>query len=369
MAESFDALILGGGIIGASLAEELSRHGRHVALIERDRIGAEASTAAAGILSSQADVAQPDAFFDLCQASRKMYPRWIEHVQRRSGLSVGYSVDGVLHVAMNSKEEKLLDKRIRWQLKRGLKVTRLSPREAKRFNAAIDGRIKRAYFFPTEAQIDNALLMAALGAACQKAGVETREGVTATRLRMEGGEIKGVDTDRGAFDAPIVVNCLGSWAGVEGLTPQPLPVVPIRGQMLVFDGPKGSFRTPVIGERAYAIQRRDGRVLVGSTLEPAGFHKALTLGGMHEILCGLRHITSAVNNWTYLTAWAGLRPCAPDKLPVMGQTSVKGLYVATGHYRHGILLAPVTAHILTELILNGRTGFDIEPFSPLRFTK
>ncbi len=364
---TFDAIILGGGIIGASLAEELARHGRRVALVERARIGAEASSAAAGVLSSQMDVPQPDTFFDLCQASRKMYPRWVEHIQRRSGLSVGYSADGVLYIAMTGRQEAIMDRRIRWQMRQGLKAKRLSARDVKRLYPVVDGRIKRGYFFPNEAQIDNALLMEALGIAVRKAGVQVFEGVSARRLRVEQGKVQGVETDQNTLRSPVVVNCLGSWSGFEPASTLRLPVQPIRGQIMVFDAPRGTLRFPVMAERAYAVQRQDGRVLVGSTLEAAGFQKALTAGGMHDILCGLKSVMSAVNSWTFAHAWAGLRPCTPDKLPILGPTPIEGFFVATAHYRHGILLAPITARILTDLILTGRTPFDLELFSPLRF--
>ena len=362
-----DVIILGGGIIGCALAEELARHGQRVIVIERKAIGAEASSAAAGILSAQMDLAEPGPLFELCQATRRMYPRWVEHLERRSGVSVGYAVDGILYLAMTGREEKVMECRVRWQRKLGLRVDRWSPTEVRRHEPSVDGRIKRGFHFPTEAQVDNVRLMQALAAACRKGDVELQERTTVKRLLVRGRLVHGVETDQGERLAPVVVNCLGSWASMGGKFPIPLPVEPARGQMLAFRGPQRLFRHAVMSERAYVVQRRDGRLLVGSTVERVGFDKSLTLDGIHGILCGLRHMSSALNRCTFREAWSGLRPYTQDCLPIIGSTSIEGLYVATGHFRHGILLAPITAKVTAELILRGRASIDLASFSPARF--
>ena len=364
-----DVLILGGGIIGCALAEELARHGQRVMVIERGRIGEEASSAAAGILSAQSDLTAPDAFFELCQASRKMYPRWIAHLERRSGVSVGYHVEGLLYLAMTSQEEKAMERRAKWQRKRGLRVERWSRKEIQRHEPRVDGRIRCGFHFPTEAQVDNVLLMRSLALACRTSDVTLLERAAVRRLLMRGQAIRGVETDQGPIEAPIVVNCLGSWASMGGRFPVPLPIEPARGQMLAFRGPRGVFHRPIMSERAYVVQRRDGRLLVGSTVEFAGFEKALTLEGLHGILCGLRHLSSALDDCTFLEAWAGFRPCSTDRLPILGNTPIDGLHVATGHFRHGILLAPITARLMTELVLDDRPALDLRPFSPARFSQ
>ena len=369
MAARCDVIVLGGGIIGCALAEELARHGQRVLLIERGRLGMEASSAAAGILSAQMDLPTPGPMFELCQVSRRMYPRWIEHLERRSGMSVGYHVDGILYLAMTGREEQAMKRQARWQTKLGLVVERWSRKEVRRREPAIDGSVKRGFWFPNEAQVDNVRLMQALDGACRHAGIELREHTTVRRLLIREQAVQGIETDRGSFEASILVNCLGSWASMGGAFPVPLPVEPARGQMLAFQAPTRLVRHAVMSQRAYMVQRRDGRLLVGSTIERAGFEKALTLEGMHAILCGLRQMSSGLNPCTFLDAWAGFRPVAKDKLPVLGKTAVDGLYVATGHFRHGILLAPITAKVMAELILNrGHPSIDLAPFTPQRFS-
>lgn len=363
----YDVLVLGGGIIGASLAEELARRGKRVALLERGTVGAEASSAAAGILSAQMDLTEPGPLFELCQAARRMYPRWVEHLERRSGIPVGYQVNGILYLAKSGREERAMKDRKHWQLKRGLRVERWSAKEVRRQEPALDGRVRCGFFFPTEAQVDNVALMRALALACRKAGVQICEHTRVKRLLVREQAVRGVETDREALEAEAVVNCLGSWASLDGVFPLALPVEPVRGQMLAFQAPRRLLRHTVMSEQAYAVQRRDGRLLVGSTLERAGFDKALTYQGMHGILSGMRQLIGALDGCTFLEAWAGLRPCTEDRLPILGPAGVEGLFVAVGHFRHGILLAPMTAHLMAETIVTRRPHADLAPFSPHRF--
>lgn len=362
-----DVLILGGGIIGCALAEELARRGRRVIVLERGRIGAEASSAAAGILAAQIDLSRPGPLFELCQEARRMYPGWLRRLERASGVRTEYRQAGILYPAFDLAEERVMAARARWQRGRRLRVERWSPALVRRREPALDGRFRCGFFFPAEAQLDNVKLMQALAAACRKAGVAIRERTSVRRLLVRGGRAQGAETDRGTFRAPVVVNCLGSWANLGGPSSLRLPVEPARGQILVFEAPPRLVRCAVMSGGAYMVQRQDGRLLVGSTVERVGFRKALTLAGIHTILSGVRRMSSALDRCAFLEAWAGFRPLTPDKQPILGKTRVEGLYVATGHFRHGILLAPVTARLMAELILDERPSVDPSPFSPNRF--
>ena len=362
-----DVIVLGGGIIGCALAEELSRRGQRVAVVEQGRVGAEASSAAAWILAAQMDVPRPGPFFELCQAARRMYPAWVARLERSAGRSVGLHADGILFLVDTLRGEAAMTRQARWQRARGLRVERWSPAEVRRREPAVDGRFRRGFFFPTEAQIDNVALMEALALACRRAGVILREQTSARRLLIRGGRVRGIDTDRGPLEAPVVVNCLGSWANMGGTLPVRLPVEPARGQILVFQAPRRLVRRAVMSPHAYMVQRRDGRLLIGSTIERVGFRKALTLEGMSCILNGVRRMTSALDGSAFIDAWAGFRPCTADQKPILGTTPIEGFYVATGHFRHGILLAPVTARVMADLILTGRSPLDLRQFSSARF--
>lgn len=363
-----DILILGGGIIGCALTEELARRGRKVALLERGIIGAEASAAAAGILSSQTDLEKPGPLFDFCQESMRLYPRWIRRIRQSSGIDPELHTDGILYLAMTQAEDKVKIRQMQWQTKRGLRVERWSPAKVRRKEPALSGKCAAGFFFSNEAQLDNVALMRALAVACRKVGASVHEKTTVKRILIRHGAVTGVETVRGCFQAPIVVNCLGTWANLSGYFPHPLSIEPIRGQILVFEAPRRTLRRIVLSKPGYMVQRRDGRLLVGSTLEKAGFVKALTPAGMSQILDGLgRLMNGQAAGWPLVAAWSGLRPGTIDDHPVLGPTKTEGLYVASGHYRHGILLAPVTAIRLADLILEGRTLLNQDIFSPGRF--
>lgn len=362
-----DVAVLGGGIIGCALADELARRGRRVVVIEQGRIGLEASSAAAGILASQMDIPKPGPFFDLCQAAHRAYPGWIQALERRTGMDAGFHGDGILYVATSRQALARMRARARWQRRRHLAAEELSGAAVRRLEPHVDGRIAGGVLFPREAQVDNQALMGVLAEACRRAKVALQEQTSVRRIILTRGAVRGVETSHGRITAPIVVNCLGSWADMHGRFPVRLPVEPARGQLLAFKGPRGLFRSAVMGDDAYVVQRRDGRLLVGSTIERAGFAKAVTAAGMLDILSGICQLTSAVSACAFETAWAGLRPLTPDGLPLIGATRVPGLYVATGHFRHGILLAPTTAKVVAELILLGRPSCNLTLFRPNRF--
>jgi len=359
-----DVIIMGGGIIGCALAEELSRRGRRVTVVERGTVGAEASSAAAGILSAQMDVPRPGPFFDLCQAARRAYPGWVRRLERASGVRVDYAARGVLYLAATRAQAERMTRRARWQQRAGLRVERWSPAEARRHEPSIDGRFVSGFHFPLEGEVDNVRLVHALAEACRRQGVRLVEHTTVQRILMRAGAVAGVETTRGRLAAPVVVNCLGSWAGLAPAAPARAPVEPARGQMVAFQAPKRLFHRPIMSDRAYIVQRKDGQVILGSTVERVGFDKRLTVTGMHDILCGARRMSSALESCSFLGAWTGLRPYSRTKAPVLGATRIPGLFVATGHFRHGILLAPTTAHAMADLILRGRTRFDLSPFAP-----
>lgn len=364
----YDSVILGGGIIGSALAEELARRGQRVCVIERETIGCEASKAAAGILSAKTDLDEPGPFFDFCQASMAMYPAWVRHLERQSGLRIGYAKRGILSMTLTRQGEHEMASRARWQRRMGITVERWSGRRIRAKEPQAHPDVRAGYFFPDEAQLDNVILMDALALACRRAGVKVLERAVARRLLVRGKTVRGVATSRGDCLAEVVVNCLGSWA--EGL-PRGLPrVVPARGQMLSFDAPKALLRRAIMSEEAYGVQRGTGELIVGSTVEFAGFDKRLTLAGMRKILSGFARMIrpEALERCTFRSAWAGLRPCSPDRKPIIGPGHFRGLYLAIGHFRHGILLAPATARAVADLIEHGRSLYDLELLSPKRFT-
>ncbi|MBI2093442.1 MAG: FAD-dependent oxidoreductase [Candidatus Omnitrophica bacterium] len=313
------------------------------------------------------DLPHPGAFFELCQASRQLYPSWVQQLERQSGVETHFKKTGILYLAMNLQEEQKMSRRIQWQKRRQLRVERCSALAVHRQEPAVDGKIRCGFFFPEEAQVDNVQLMRALKSVCQKSGVAIQENNQVLRILLRKSMVRGIRTEKGIFEAPVVVNCLGSWANMDGHFPIRLPVEPARGQMLAFYSSKRIFHSAIMSEQGYLVQRDDGRVIASSTIERAGFAKALTLGGIHSILLGVRRISSFLDPCFLSDMWAGFRPLTKDGLPILGPTPIDGLFVATGHFRHGILLAPITAAVLTQWILQSKPPFDLSPFLPTRF--
>ena len=365
----YDVIVLGGGIIGSALAEELARAGMRVCVLERGTVGCEASKAAAGILSAQMDVERPGAFFELCQAAKRLYPAWVRRLERVSKQSVGYHRDGILYLAQSSREAQQMERRRQWQRRAGLRAERWSVQETRRHEPNLSAHFQAGFWFPDEAQVDNVALMDALAVACRHVGVTVYERTEGIEILTGRGRVVGVRTPRRTYRASRVVNCLGSWAAVKGMRPSRLPLVPARGQLLSFDAPKGFFKRPVMAESAYGVQRHDGRLIVGSTIEFVGFDRRVTLEGLAAIIAGFTHMVrpATLSRCTLRDFWAGLRPHTPDGLPILGPTAIDGLFVAAGHFRHGILLAPITAQLLTELILTGYPSRDLSPFYVSRF--
>lgn len=352
-----DILIAGGGIIGCALALRLAEEKLNVAVVERGEPGREASWAAAGMLAPSSEGPHfnpPEA--DLAVASAALYPDWLEHWGLRD--AAGYRIEGTLQVAFTDAEAAAL---------RSLPGEILTAAEARRLEPALSERVVAAVFLPRDVQVDNRRLVAVVAQAAQKAGVKFRTGASVTELLIESERIIGVRASTGeTLAAGAVVNAAGCWAA--NLDPQRTPTRPIRGQMLALRGPEGSgLRHVVRSPRGYILPRTDGRLVIGSTSEDVGYDKSLTPAGLRQLLAAAIELVPAAASLPFADAWAGLRPDSPDHLPILGATDVGNYFVATGHFRNGILLAPITAQLVGDVILGRQPRLSLEPFSPLRF--
>lgn len=362
-----DILIVGGGIIGCALAFELAQAGRTVTILERGRPGAEATWAAGGMLAATSEHPELPAFQELGRASLQLYPEWLARLQQAAGLGdLGYRKEGTLLVAFTEAEAKELET---------LEGEQLSVEEARQREPLLAETILGAVYLPHDLQVDNRRLIAGLLKACQQAGVQIQSGKAAKRIVIESGRATGVELEDGSrLFAGAVVNAAGCWAGTLGEAAARLsPTRPVRGQMLSLRTRSALPRHVLRSAQAYMVPRPDGdkseagRVVVGSTMENVGYDKGVTPAGLRGLLAGAVQLVPALGSATFETAWAGLRPDTPDHLPTLGSTDVQNYFVAAGHFRNGILLAPITARLLAEVILGGRPSLALEPFSPLRF--
>ncbi len=350
--KTWDVVIAGGGIIGLSLALGLRKHGAAVLIVERQEPGREASHAAAGMLA-HCDPHTPEKLRSLAMASAQLYPEFAHELQDESGEDVDLRREGSIILDVDGPslcgEAQPLN---------GEQVARLEP------GLASTG--ERAEFWP-EGSVDPRALTAAALKAAKHRGIEIASGAPVTEILVADGRAAGVKTARTHFSAAVVVNCAGAWAGQIAGAP-PLPTRPVKGQMLSVIPPRRDFLRHVVrGPGAYLVPRSDGRILIGATLEEAGFDKRTepdTIQGLHQAAA---HLAPELGQARMLEVWAGLRPGTPDKLPILGATSLPGYFVATGHFRDGILLAPVTALLMTQVVRGAKPEFDISAFSPARF--
>lgn len=369
--ETADAVIVGGGVIGLAIARALAhaRFGR-IVLVERGRLGTESSHAAGGMLAAQAECDRPDAFLELACASRAAYLDFAQSLLEETGIDIELERTGTLYLAFTDEDERETLHRYEWQSRAGLAVERLTPDEARALEPCVSPEVLSALRFPLDWQVENRRLVTALATSAEMQGVRLLTGTSVESLLVERACVKGVETSRGRIHSDVVVVASGAWASslLNAGGVASLQVEPVRGQMLCFEARPRLARHVIYSPRGYLVPRLDGRVLAGSTTERAGFDKRVTATGVHAILTNALQIAPALGSLPLVDSWSGLRPRAPDDLPVLGASSqTRGLFYAVGHYRNGILLAPVTAELLTREITGGLALTLMRAFTPERF--
>ena len=367
-----DVVIVGGGVIGLSIARQLALRGlRRVTVIERGVFGKEASWAAGGILAPQVEADRPDAFFELARASRDLYPAFARALQDETGIDVHLDQTGTLYVGFTVDDEREMRRRFDWQTRAGLCVEWLSGEDARRLEPNLSAHVRCALRFPDDWQVDNRKLIQALVVSNEKLGVQLITNCEIRSVRIENGRVTGIESETTSIAAATVVIAAGAWIS-EIKTSEPnsstVQIEPVRGQMLCFQTEPVFARHVIYSSRGYLVPRRDGRLLAGSTSERVGFDKRVTEEGAVSIKSMAFEIAPGLESAAIVDSWAGFRPHAPDDLPVLGPASdIDGLFYATGHYRNGILLAPITAEIIAEAVANRKGSRLPESFSPNRF--
>ncbi len=396
MAENRNVIIIGGGVIGLGIGWQLAKAGASVTLYERERAGRAASWAAAGMLAplAEAHTEEPELLKLGCHSLAR-YPQWVKELEADAAMSIGYRAEGTLIVGLEPDDTHQLRHLYDSQQQLGLDAEWLTGREAREIEPALSPRVTAAIHCAADHQVDNRRMVTALQRAYQARGGVLHENSCVERIEVKNGAAIGVsvgetsrsrcntagETSRSRCNtqlhtADVIVLAAGPWSSQIAGIPDAIrpPVRPVKGQMLALQMEAGiAVETVIRTVRArypmsvYLVPRTDGRLIIGATSEEMGFDTRLTAGGMFELLRGAWEAVPGVYELPILETWTGLRPGSRDNAPILGHTPIDNLIVATGHYRNGILLTPVTAYEIAKLILTGELSPTIAPFQIERF--
>jgi glycine oxidase len=365
--KKFDVAIAGGGVIGGAIALELSLAGMRVAIFDRQQPGQEASWASAGILSPAPESPGMIAMVPLGKRSLSLYPEFVARIEELSGKSTGFRPKGTLEAFFSGDIKEKLSTIIALHHGLGLRAEPLRAEDARELEPALSEDVEAAVLRPDECSVDNRALTSAVLDAAKSSGAEIFSGNGARAIWREGNRCAGLILQNEKVAAKWAIIAAGCFsAAIEGVANY-APVRPAKGQMASLRIDDLEIQRVLWSENIYLVPRNDGRILAGATVEHVGFDKRTTAGGIQKILAAAIELVPGLANARIEETWAGLRPDSPDHLPILGPTDVDGLLMATGHFRSGILLTPITARLIREWITEERVSVDWDRFSPLRF--
>jgi glycine oxidase ThiO len=351
MQSGSEIIVIGGGVIGLATAIELRLLGAEVIILCKD-FKTAAGYAAAGMLAPQAERIPTGAMWDLCLASRNLYPEWIAKIEGISGIDAGYWPCGILAPYYQAQTG------IDW----------LDDRSIHECQLGLGKAVVGGYYYPAEGQVDNCALMRSLLVASQSLGIKFLDGVEVTSIEIDRGRVTHLATSQGDISAQHYILATGAWSQqLFGI-----PVVPRKGQMLSVLVPIEQrehlpLQQVLFGEDIYIVPRQDGRIIIGATSEDVGFAPSNTLKGVKQLMTNAMRLFSPLKQFPLLETWWGFRPATPDELPILGTSPATNLTLATGHYRNGILLTPITAKLIANLVWHQQTDNLLPTFSWQRF--
>lgn len=371
---SSDVLIIGGGVMGLAIAIELKLRGASVTVLSRD-FHAAASLAAAGMLAPQAEAILPSPMLELCLRSRSLYPEWTRKLEQLSGEPTGYWPCGILAPVYEKQGLGIKDQGSgEFAIARSSHISSFDysaewlDRDAiNLYQPGLSSDIVGGWWYPEDGQVDNRALVRALWTAAESLGVDLRDGVTVEGIVQQQQQVIGVQTSAGVSRAQHYVLATGAWSN-ELL---PIPVSPRKGQMLSVRVPDVNYSVPLqrvlFGSDIYIVPRRERRIIIGATSEEVGFTPHNTPAGIQALLQRAIRLYPQLQDYPIHEFWWGFRPATPDELPILGSSPCKNLTLATGHYRNGILLAPITAALIADLIWEQKSDTLLDHFHYSRF--
>ena len=363
-----DVIVVGGGVMGCSVAYRLAKDGARVTVLERSIPGAEASSAAAGILGPTVESFDDALALQLGRRSRELHAALAEELDELFGIDVGFRRCGVIKIALDQNELDELERQAESLRVQGVRCERWSAQELAEEEPSCNPDALGALSMSEDAQVEPTKLFSAVAVGAEHEGVTFRTGTTVRGLHVEGGRVRGVDLGGERLDGDAVVVAAGSWTTlIPGLPFESDAIFPVRGQMITTQTRPPLFRRVVFGAGGYVVTRPDGRVLCGSTMERVGFQRGITFGGMADVIAKAIRIAPSLQSSPIESHWSSFRPGTPDGLPLVGEAGIERLFLASGHYRNGILLAPLTAELVAEAMAGAPRSREAEALSPRRF--
>ncbi|KMJ57961.1 glycine oxidase [Bacillus sp. LL01] len=352
MSTSYDVIVIGGGVNGCSIAYYLACEGKRVLILERERLAGKASSAAAGMLGAQVEVTEEGALFEMAKESRAMFPSLQYELKEKSGIDIELVQKGMLKLARTDDEVQHLKSAIAFQQKLGERVDWLTPEQVMDREAQLSENFLGGMDIPMDGHVNPERLTHAFARAAVNQGAELKEYVEVYSLIKDGYTVSGVETSEGTFHGENIIVAAGAWSKrmLEecGGT---LPAYPVKGECFSVITDRPLLSSTIFTESCYLVPKSGNRVVIGATMIPDTFSENVTVGGLFQLMEEASNVLPALKSASFERSWSGIRPQTGDGLPYLGQhPSYRNLVIATGHYRNGILLAPITGKLVTKMI-------------------
>ncbi|PZX05570.1 glycine oxidase [Psychrobacillus insolitus] len=364
MSNTYDAIVVGGGVIGGAIAYNLAKRGGKVLLLEKDRLASKSSGAAAGMLGAQSEMDGDGPLFQLARKSRAMFPKIAEEIKENSGIDIGLINKGMLKVALTEQEQQEYKRIMAIQNQSGEQADWFTGEELRRKEPALSDAIKGAMYIEKDGQVEADQLTLGFLKSAAASGVVIKEYVEVYDFQLSKGKVEGVVTNQGIFTSENVIVAGGAWSQKLLLeTGLQLDTYPVKGECFSVVTHRQMLSTTIFSHGYYLVPKKGGRIVVGATVMPRTFNQKVSLNGISILLEQAKNLMPSIVEAEWERAWAGIRPQTIDGLPYLGEhPAYKGLYIATGHFRNGILLSPITGVVIADLIEGKPTSENLEPF-------
>ncbi|MRG86154.1 glycine oxidase ThiO [Salinibacillus xinjiangensis] len=370
MSQFYDAIVIGGGVNGGSVAYQLAKRGKKVLVLEKDRIASKASGAAAGMIAAQAELQDDDPLFQLARKSRKRFASLAEELKDLSGVDIELINKGMYKVALTDQEVHEYKQIIDIQKRAGEHAEWVTGDEVRKQEANVSDDILGAMYIEHDGHVSAPQLSQAFIKSAAVLGVTIQEFVEVQSILFEGEQVVGVATNEGEYKAENIIVTAGAWSSsFLRQTELDLPVYPVKGECFSVRTHQPLLKSTIFSHGCYLVPKKGGRIIVGATVKPHTYNQQVSVEGVAGLLEKAKHLLPSIGEAEWDQTWAGIRPQTADGLPYLGEhPTYNGLFVATGHFRNGILLSPITGEIMADLIERKEPAIDVHPFRLDRLT-